>query len=127
VHGIPDEFDPAIFVGATLATVTFGPRQVQLNFDHLDEEGRAIRSIPVSVEGAYEHRGPGGGWLDAGSVPHPQSRLVQLTNHTVVSAVVESRERLRLAFDHDQTLTLIDTGPEYESFNIWEDGRVWII
>jgi hypothetical protein len=126
MYGIPDDFDPKVFVGSTLTTVRFGAYQVQITFDHLDQEGRTVRAIPVSVEGAYEHRGPGGAWLDAGNVPHPQSRLMQLTNHTVVDAVVESRERLRLAFDHDQTLTLIDT-PDYESFHFWLDGELWII
>jgi hypothetical protein len=121
VHRIPEDFDASVFVGATLATVTFGPFKLDLTF-----EGPA--PLWIAVEGPYEHAGPQSeGWTDAPRFPIAASRLMQLTNHAVEHAARLDGRRLRLRFDHGHALTLIDDSDQYESFQIEARGRLWVI
>jgi len=52
VYGIPENFDPGIFVGTRLDVISFGAYVVGLSFE---------RSTPVvvSLEGGYRHDVPG--------------------------------------------------------------------
>jgi hypothetical protein len=118
VYRIPPDFDPGIFVGARLERVCFGPYIVHFDF-------AAGESLELTIEGSYEHSS-GDGWTDAVRLPIGDSRLIQLTNHEVVSAQVESEERLRLTFDHGHELMLIDDTEQYESFQINHGARLWI-
>ena len=121
MHGIPSDFDPSVFVDATLATVTFGPYKVDLTFE-------GDPPLWIAVESAYSHVGPEHeGWRDEASIPVGVSRLMQLTNHRVVEAERVDDERLRLVFEHGHSLTLIDNSDQYESFQIEARGRLWII
>jgi hypothetical protein len=121
VHRIPENFDASVFIGATLATVEFGPLKVDLTFEG-DEP------LWIAVEGSYEHAGPESeGWTDEVRIPVGVSRLMQLTNHAVVEAARLDAERLRLEFDHGHALTLIDDTDQYESFQIEARGRYWVI
>jgi hypothetical protein len=121
VYRIPEDFDASVFVGATLATVTFGPFKVDLNFEG-DEP------LWIAVEGSYEHSGPRSeGWTDEVRVPAGTSRLMQLTNHVVSKTARLDAERLRLDFDHGHALTLIDDSDQYESFQIEARGRLWVV
>jgi hypothetical protein len=121
VHGVPENFDTSVFVGATLGRVSFGAYSVQLDFG-------AEETLYITVEGAYVHAGPASeGWADEVRLPVGTSRLMQLTNHEVVDAARLDRERLRLTFDHGHTLTLIDDTDQYESFQIEARGEFWIV
>jgi len=121
VHGIPADFDPSVFVGATLATVTFGPYKVDLTFE-------GDTPLRIAVESAYVHAGPEHeGWRDEASIPVGESRLMQLTNHRVVDARRVDDARLTLVFEHGHSLTLIDDSDQYESFQIEARGQFWII
>ncbi len=118
VHRIPLDFDPSMFVGSHLERVSFGAFIVHFDFSASD-------SLYLSVEGSYEHSS-NDGWIDAVRLPTAQSRLMQLTNHAVVDAQVESRERLRLAFDHGQELVVIDDSDQFESFQIGHGEQLWV-
>lgn len=103
-------------VGATL-----GPFTVHLTFER-------DQPLWIAVEGSYEHAGPESeGWIDQDRIPVGVSRLMQVTNHAVVDAARLDAERLRLDFDHDHALTLIDDTDEYESFQIAAGGRNWVV
>jgi hypothetical protein len=121
VYGIPENFDTAVFVGATLERVCFGPYLVQLEFG-------SDQPLHVSIESAYVHTGPDQeDWRDEVRLPLNSSRLMQLTNHTVVKAARLDRERLELVFDHGHSLMLIDDTEHYESFQIEARGKLWVI
>ena len=84
MHRIPENFDASVFVGATLATVAFGPFKVDFTF-------AGDQPLWIAVEGSYEHAGPESeGWTDEVRIPVGVSRLMQLTNHAVVEAPLDS-------------------------------------
>jgi hypothetical protein len=121
MFGIPDDLDGTIFVGETLGTVRFGPFTVTFTFDVPEQ-------LWIAVDGSYIHAGPQAeGWIDEVSLPTGESRLMQLTNHTVVEAARLDRTRLRLGFDHGHTLTLVDDSDQHESFNIGHGDQLWIV
>ena len=121
VYRIPEKFNAKVFVGATLATVTFGPHKVDLTFD-------SSEPLWIAVEGTYVHAGPEQeGWADEARPPVGKSRLMQLTSHVVVAAARLDSERLRFVFDHGHVLTLVDNCDLYESFQIEASGHLWVI
>lgn len=121
MYGIPEDFDPAIFVGAMVERVCFGPYIVHVDFGV--EEG-----LRLSIEGTFEHSGTAdGGWQDAGQPPIDSSRLVRLAGQTVKTAVVKDAQTLALSFDDDQALHVYDSSRQYESFQIHHGQDVWVV
>lgn len=121
MYRIPKDLDTSIFVGAELSQVCFGAYVVGFEFS-------AAKPLTVTVAGAYIHAGPETeGWVDEVRLPTQTSRLMQLTNHQVVDATRLDETRLRLDFDHGQSLTLIDDTDQYESFQINATNSHWII
>jgi hypothetical protein len=123
VHGVPENFDYDVFVGAVLESVSFGAYIVHLNFS-------SEKSSPlyIAVEGTFVHTGPeAGGWEDTVRLPTKSSRLMQLTNHLVTAAARIDQTRMRIDFDHGHQLTLLDDTDQYESFQIKASGRFWVI
>jgi hypothetical protein len=124
VHGVPEDFDYSVFVGAGLERVCFGAYIVKLDFSASEVPG----PLCISVEGKYIHAGPDAeGWSDQVRPPTKSSRLMQLTNHLVTEAARLDASRMRLVFDHGHSLTLIADTPQYESFQIEARGRLWVI
>jgi hypothetical protein len=124
VHGVPEDFDYSVFVGAGLERVCFGPYVVHLDFSSSEVPG----PLHISIEGRYIHAGPTTeGWSDEERVPAKSSRLMQLTNHLVTEAARLDASRMRLDFDHGHSLTLLDDSEAYESFQIEARGRLWVV
>ena len=115
-----------MFIGQTLSTVTFGPYLVRLS---LEAEHQSV----ITLEGSYEQQGPAEeGWVDRaerlGDESRLQSsRLMQLTRYEVVGAAIEDRRSFRLEFANGQTLRLIDDSEQYESMQIHDADRLWIV
>jgi hypothetical protein len=124
MHGVPEDFDYSVFVGAGLERVCFGSYIVQLDFSSSEIPG----PLYISIEGKYIHAGPDAeGWSDEVRLPAKSSRLMQLTNHLVTEAARLDVSRMRLDFDHGHSLTLVDVTEQYESFQIEARGRLWVI
>ena len=121
MHGVPEDFDYSVFVGAGLERVCFGPYIVHLAFSSPEVPG----PLHISIEGSYIHAGDG--WRDVVRLPIASSRLMQLTNHLVTKAARIDASRMRLDFDHGHSLTLVDDSDQYESFQIEARGRLWIV
>lgn len=122
VYGIPDNFDPTIFVGATMEQVSFGWYVVGLNFS------AEPSPIHVTVEGGYDHAGPDGAWLDEErGLPARESRLMRLPGKSVTAAVVENPKALLLSFEDGQSLRILDTSEQYESFQIDHGDDYWVV
>jgi hypothetical protein len=112
VHGLPEDFDPAIFVGATVVQVSFSANTVHPTFE-------AAEDLGLTIEGAYEHSGSEPSeWRDQERVPPGHSRLMRLAEKRVEHAAAESTRRLLLAFDDGQQLRLLDDLPQSEAFHI---------
>jgi hypothetical protein len=124
VHGVPEDFDYGVFVGAGLERVCFGAYLVQLDFSSSEVPG----PLCISIEGTYIHAGPNAeGWSDEVQLPATSSRLMQLTNHLVTDAARLDASRMKLDFDHGHSLTLVDDTNQYECFQIEARGRLWVI
>jgi hypothetical protein len=75
VHGVPEDFDYSVFVGAGLERVCFGSYIVRLDFSSSEVPG----PLYISIEGKYIHAGPDAeGWSDEVRLPAKSSRLMQL-------------------------------------------------
>jgi len=121
VYGIPSDFDPQIFVGATLTTVTFAQFSVRLEFETYDE-------LALTMEGSYRHSGPAdAGWHDEVEIPTRESRLMQLAGRDVEAAEVESLQTLALFFSDGQALSVLDDAEDRESFQIQHAERLMIV
>ena len=124
MHGVPEDFDYSVFLGAGLARVCFGAYIVQLDFASSD----TAQPLSITIEGKYVHAGPAvEGWTDEVQLPAESSRLIQLTEHVVTKAARVDSSRMRLDFDHGHSLTLADDTEQYESFQIEARGRLWVI
>jgi hypothetical protein len=124
VHGVPEDFDNSVFVGAELERVCFGSYIVRLDFSSSEVPG----PLCVSTEGKYIHAGPDAeGWTDEVRLRAKSSRLMQLTDHLVTEAARLDVSRMKLDFDHGHSLTLVDDTDQYESFQIEARGRLSVI
>lgn len=118
MYRIPEDFEPSVFVGTDLDSVSFGPYMVRFSFGS---------TVSVTVHGMLIHESPEG-WTDEATVPLATSRLMQLVGHTVTRAGVPDSSRVRLDFEHGHVLTIVDDTPDqYESFHIETETKHWIV
>lgn len=109
MYGLPDDFDPGVFVGRRLESITFAENVTVLTFSE---------AVTVSISGAV---------LYQEAADTPQRRERPLTTHTsLVSAVgraveateLKSPQELILRLEKGFLITLVDDSDEYESYLI---------
>lgn len=120
MYGIPDNFDPSFFVGATPDSISFGSCVINL---HLSDP-----TIQVRIMGSYDHAGPDDAWLDkVHELPVAESRLMRIAGKQITAAVVESAQALVLTFADGQLLRILDDSEGYESFLVETADHLWVI
>lgn len=110
MHGFPSGFEASRFVGRVLEEVAFSANTVHLSFD---------ASVSITIESSFAH------WArqDAGlrnvtEVPVTESRLMQLIDASVESAVAADDGTLTLNFSNGQSFECYDDTPMYEAYHI---------
>ena len=123
MYGLPKDIDLSFFVGKTLNVVSFATNVIHLDFDG---------GVKISLESSFQHQ-------QKSDVEHTQigtiqsvyliqtSSLMQLANHTVVSAIGTEDGTLTLTFDHGHVLKCLDAPNGYESYNFTDGERTWIV
>ncbi|MDQ6745607.1 MAG: hypothetical protein M3Z27_06300 [Actinomycetota bacterium] len=126
MYGLPTDFDPQIFVGRELETVTYAAGVIVLSFAApLGVTGTlaarvAAQSPPisVSVSGSLPYRANGEADLAVDQQPVVQTSLVSLIGRAVFAFELKSPRELVLAFEGGGCLTLLDDCDRYEAYTI---------
>ena len=109
MYGLPKDFDTSIFLGKTIQAISFSANTIDFMFDD---------ALSITATGSFSHHIPGQNSDEVESIPVKNSKLMQLTEKSVVSAKVEGRGNLVLQFNDGQILRCIDDTPRYESYSI---------
>jgi hypothetical protein len=118
MYGLPSDFDPDIFVGRELETISFAVNVVVLAF---------ANRLTVSVSGSLPYRAPGEKEMAVNRPPVAQTSLVSLVGRRVVTCELKSSRELILRFEGDGSLTLLDDSETYESYIVSTGDREIIV
>jgi hypothetical protein len=104
MNGLPDNFDASPFISQTLEAVSFGQYQVALLFTN---------NIVINVEGHFSVN-------DSKSIGLRDAlvSLYDLINLSVEAASSLPNGTLRLTFENQTTLDILDSNDRYESYSI---------
>src|SRR6187401_1511004 len=110
MHGLPKGFDPTRFVGLEVELVSFAAYSFYLNFD---------RAAILTVHSSFVHQMPGDAEPEEAS-GHPviESKLMQLSGKTIVSAETDDESTLILTFSNAHRLYVFDDQPMYECYTM---------
>ena len=117
MYGLPDDFDPGVFVGRRLESITFAENVIVLTFSE---------AVTVSIAGTV---------LYQEAADTPQRRERPLTTHTglvgaggaVESTELKSPRELILRLEKGFLVTLVDDSDEYESYLIALSDREIVV
>lgn len=109
MYGLPDDFDPGVFVGRRLESITFAENVIVLTFS----EG-----VTVSISGTVFYQ-------EAADTPRRRERpltthtsFVGAVGRTVEATDLKSPQELILRLEKGFSITLVDDSDEYESYLI---------
>jgi len=123
MYGLPNGIDLSFFVGKTLNVVSFATNVIHFKFDG---------GVGINLESSFQHQQK----IDVeqnqiGTIQSvyliQTSSLIQLANHTVVSAIGTDDGTLTLTFDHGHVLKCLDPSRDYESYNFTDGKQLWIV
>ncbi|MGB9377097.1 MAG: hypothetical protein WCB04_06240 [Mycobacteriales bacterium] len=118
MYGLPANFQPTIFEGRQLTSVTFAENVIHLNFDE---------ELSVSVLDAVAYRNASDNDEMVDAPPLASTSLVSLVGQYVTAGRVESSRQLLLELEGGGWLRLTDNSEMYESFIITIDGKETIV
>lgn len=120
MYPLPDDFDPAVFVGLTLSRVAFTSNTIEFAFD---------RDTLIRALGEVRHDGREGQatWYDGATLPIRTSRLMQLLDATVDEAGIEPRATLVLRFENQHVLRVVEDTTAYECYHLHIGDRQIIV
>jgi len=116
MYALPEDFDPAVFLGRELQRICFPPYGLELRFE---------KSIRLKVYGPLSLDGDS--LREANSSPLTLARLTALPGHRIAAASTEGRGTLVLTFDDGPTLRVIEDGDAYECYHLRVGEREIIV
>ena len=117
MHGLPQDFDPSIFVNKTLNQISFTTNTVNFIFDE-NLSVTALESFSYSIKQTKE---------EIVSFPVKDSKIVKFLEKSVENATKKDRGTLSLYFQCDWRIRFFDNTPNYESYHIWDGKREIIV
>ena len=115
MYGLPAEFDTNRLCHRTLEMVCFNLNQVYFHFSG---------GLTIVIEGQFGQKLSNESDEQLMEPPVQKSELMQLLEHSIVDASIESAGTLKLSFDHGHVLKCYDSNPNFESYRIELDGEV---
>lgn len=109
MYGLPSDFDPQIFVGRELETITYGVNVIVLVFDD---------RLTVSISGSLSYSVADGADIAVDRVPVSHTSLVRLAGRRVEKFDLRSPQELVLRFEGGGHVTLLDDSELYECYLI---------
>jgi hypothetical protein len=109
MYGLPDDFDPATFVGCELETVTFASNAIHLAL--------GVNHSVTATDYVRYRLGPGAD-LREDVLPVTDSSLPALIERSVERAEVRRPGALVLYFEGGGMILVEDADPHYESYSL---------
>ncbi|MEJ7623683.1 MAG: DUF6188 family protein [Pyrinomonadaceae bacterium] len=110
MYGLPDDFSTDFLLGRNLEQICINENQVYFHFDN---------QLFITVEGTYAYQNVES---EAGEllieVPRFDANVLQLLGSSVRKCASSPDGTLNLSFDNGQTLTMLDSSREFESYQI---------
>ena len=120
MHGLSSGTDLSPLNGCTLTFVGFGQHQVQLAFS-------GDTDCSISIEGDYLVTPSGGESTVFSDAVDGAAALLPLLGHTVTLASVPADGTVRLGFDDDSVVEVVDSSAHYESYQISLGDRLLVV
>lgn len=120
MYGLSTETDLSPLHGCTVTFVRFGQYQLQLGFS-----GDAQCSI--SIEGDYIVGPSGGESTTYSEAVAGAQALLPLLGHDVTSASVPTDGTVRVVFDDESVLEVLDSSSAYESYQVNLDDHLLVV
>lgn len=108
MNGLPITIDLSPLIGRLLSQVCFGEFQFILNFD---------ADVRIAVESKCVYDSPSG-TFEIENYLDESSRLCKLIGNQVISAKRDVEGGLLLRFANESGLRILNSNPEYESFQV---------
>ena len=118
MYGFPNDFDPQVFVGRELETITYAVNVIVLAF---------ADRLTVSASGSLSYRVANDAETGVDRPPVIRTSLVNLVGRTVLAAELKSARELVLEFDGEGSVTLLDDADTYECYLITIGDREIIV
>jgi hypothetical protein len=118
MYGFPKDFDPLIFVGRELETITYAVNVIVLVF---------ADRLTVSASGSLSYRIANDAETGVDRPPVIRTSFVSLVGRTVLAAELKSTRELVLEFDGGGSVTLLDDAGIYECYLISIGDREIIV
>jgi hypothetical protein len=123
MYGLSKDLDLSFFVGKTLSSITFASNIIHFYFD---------KGVSISLESSYQHQQKCD--VDCHRIGTVQSvikcqnsSLMQLLEHSVVSAVAGDEGTLSLTFDNGDVLGFIENPGPYECYEFTDGENAWVV
>ena len=120
MYGLSPDTDLSPLSGCALTFVGFGQHQVQLGFS-------GDTHCSISIEGRYTVAPLGRGVTTFSAAVEGASVLLALLGHTVTLALVPADGTVRLGFDDDSVVEVLDSEAHYESYQISLGDRLLVV
>ncbi|HLQ15028.1 MAG TPA: hypothetical protein VK256_04125 [Candidatus Eisenbacteria bacterium] len=118
MYGLPNDFDPQIFVGRRLETVTFAVNVIVLAFGD---------QLTVTILGSLPYFPAGDVEIRVDRPPVSSTSLVSVVGRNVVAFDLKSPRELILEFEGRASITLLDDSDSYESYLIKTGKREIVV
>jgi hypothetical protein len=111
MYGLDTDTDLSELRGCALTFVGFGEYQLQLAFS-------GATDCSISVEGAFKVSGPSGRPVTYRDAVAGATALLRLLGRTVESATVPEGGTVRMTFDDESVVDILDSEAHYESYQL---------
>lgn len=118
MYGLPSDFDPQIFVGRELESITYAVNVIVLSFSD---------QLIVSVAGAVPYRIGKDAEPSSDRPPAGRTKLVSLVGRSVQTFDLKSPRELVLGLGGEACVTLLDDADNYECYQISTREREIIV
>jgi hypothetical protein len=118
MYGLPADFDASIFVGKRLESVCFYEFSVGFSFDpeaYVQTEWGFNYSVGPNEPSHFQ------------AIPATDSGAIRLLGFTITAGEAHPDGTLTLVFDDGSVLQFLDSGPQYESYQIKLGDREIIV
>jgi Family of unknown function (DUF6188) len=118
MYGLPNDFNADFFCGCSLEQICFTQNQLTFHFD---------RGVTVVVESAIVYGDQARGVPETvHRIPLQNSSIMHLLGGRVLNAFADAGD-LNLVFENGAKLKCLDDTPQYEAYQIINNGNVIIV
>lgn len=118
MYDIPDSFDPQVFVGRALESITFAVNVVTFVFE---------TSAVLSLQFGYSFRFGEGQASSSETVPVAATRVLDLIGLRVETCRIFRKRELVIGFSGGAQLRCLESPAPFESYIIQVGGDEWIV